>query len=851
MKTIQSMMIPIITMLFSACASVQTNEGTEGILEAQSVGLTYTLKRPPLLSLSFEANYGQTDPQVKYLSRGNDCTLYLTSTQAVLTLSKATNPSSQDRKRTVLSIEKQSEVRADSAPTVLQMKLLGANPNPKVLGLDKLSGTSNYFITNDPKKWHTNVPHYTKVKYEDVYSKIDLVYYHTNKGQLEYDFIIAPGADPQAITINLEGAEMIEVDRQGNLLLHLSDGRVYFHKPLVYQTIDGIRQKIAGSYVLKDKHRVGFQLGAYDSARYLVIDPLLVYSTYLGGSGGERGEGIAVDATGNAFVTGSTRSINFPTEDPLQDALAGSEDAFVTKLNPAGDALVYSTYLGGSGNETGFDISVDVAGNAYVTGTTTSIDLPVTENAFQNSARGSFDSFVVKLNPTGDALVYSTYLGGNNQDLGFGITIDSASNAYIAGRTGSVDFPVTPDGVQVTFGGGGIFGNDGFVTKLNPTGSSLVYSTYLGGSADDQSTDIAVDAAGNSYVIGNTESINFPTKNPLQPSLGGGSDAFVTKLNPAGDALVYSTYFGGSPIMASGFVENGLGIAVDGAGNAYLTGVTRSTNFPTVNPVQPTFGGGVNDAFVAKVNGSGSTIFYSTYLGGSGRDLGSDIAVDAAGNAYVIGRTESINFPTKDPLQDALAGSEDTFVTKFNPAGVALVYSTYLGGSGLGIGQEVGNAIAADAIGNAHVSGSTRSTDFPTADPFQPIFGGGSGDAFVAKIGPAVIAVAIDVKPSNPTNSINPSSKGVIAVVVLTSEDFYALEVDPDTVRFGPTDAAKAHTRAHIEDVDYDGDMDLLFHFRTQETGIQCGDTEATLTGDTWGGIAISGTDSINTIGCR
>ena len=455
-----------------------------------------------------------------------------------------------------------------------------------------------------------------------------------------------------------------------------------------------------------------FEVAAYDIRKTLFIDPL-IYSTYLGGSGGSGGTGIAVDRTGNAYITGGT-STGFPTVNPLQPGNGGSTDAFVSKFNSTGSALIYSTYLGGSGADVGSCIAVDSSGNAYVTGQTNSTDFP-TASPLQPANGGGYDAFVAKLNPTGSALVYSTYLGGKGDDFGAGIVADTSGNAYVTGGTKSTNFP-TMKPLQSTNGGTG----NAFVAKLNPTGSALVYSTYLGGSGYDGGASIAVHL-GNAYVTGQATSTNFPTVNPLQPAYGGAGDAFVAMVNRSGSALVYSTYLGGSAN------DRANSIAVDGAGNAYLTGSTNSNNFPTMKPLQGNRRGGL-DAFVTKINPTGSALVYSTYLGGSQDDSGSAIAVDQSGNAYVTGYTTSTNFRTVKPLQATNAGLSDAFAVKINPSGSGFAYATYLGGSG----DDHGNGIAQHA-GNAFVTGQTSSSNFPTMNPLQPA-NAGQVNVFVTEI---------------------------------------------------------------------------------------------------------------------
>ncbi len=632
------------------------------------------------LPLAFEVNRGQSDARVKFLSHSRGYTLFLTPTEAVLALGAPAKPKPSGKyfeplppglarlgfpealtvngQRSLL--ERAMTSAEPAALSVLRIKLVGANPKPNVEGIDLLPGKSNYFIGNDPKKWRTNVANYAQVEYGEIYPGVDLLYY-CNQRQLEHDFVVAPGADPRTITLGLEGADKVSIAADGDLVLDTDAGEVRLQKPLVYQEAASGRQEIAGWYRLKNTNQISFDVAAYDSTRPLVIDPVLVYSTYLGGGDFDVAFGVAVDSPGNAYVTGITCSSNFPTASPFQAAPGGGCDAFVTKLNPAGSGLVYSTYLGGSDYDQGNGIAVDSAGNAYVAGSTTSINFPTTTGGFQQTyGGGSRDAFVAKLNPAGSALVYSTYLGGSDGDGGQGIAVDAAGNAYVAGRTLSTNFPTTLGAFQTTIGGA----SDAFVTKLNPLGTGLVYSTYLGGSGDEFTSGggirIAVDPPGNAYVTGATSSTNFPTTpGAFQTTFGGISDAFVTKLNSAGSALVYSTYLGGSA------AENGRGIAADAVGNAYVTGYTDSTNFPTLNPIQAANGGG-SDVIVAKF-GPGGTLIYSTYLGGNGPNDGAfGITADSSGSAYVVGETNSTDFPTTTGgfQQTYAGGSRDVFVAK-------------------------------------------------------------------------------------------------------------------------------------------------------------------------------------------
>jgi hypothetical protein len=657
------------------------------------------------LPLAFEPNEGQTT--ANFLAHGSGYTLLLSADQATLGLQQAASPGSSGP----------NALGSAGTTEVLSMRLMGDNPAATASGLNKLAGVSNYLIGNNPADWHTNIPTYSQVEYQNVYPGINQIYYG-NQGQLEYDLVVNPGANPGTIRLQISGAQSMTLDANGNLVLHTPGGDVIEEAPVVYQEVNGVRQDVAGRYVLEDNNQVGFAVGAYDAGLPLTIDPILSYSTYLGGSGGNQGAGIAVDSAGNAYVTGFTSSTNFPTANPLRGTLDGTSDVFVSKLNAQGSALVYSTYLGGSGSDLGNAIAVDARGDAYLTGQTDSSDFP-TVNAFQRTLKSGpppgADSFVAELNPAGNALVYSSYLGGSGTDQGTGIAVGPAGNAYVTGHASSTDFP-TANALQPTLK---TTQGNAFVTKLNAQGS-LLYSTYLGGTGGDGGLGIAADAAGDAYVAGYTASSDFPTANAFQSTRKGG---FVTKINPQGSGLVYSTYLGGS---AGGDQANA--IAVDAAGNTYVTGRTFSTDFPTANAFQKTLKGAVN-AFVTKLNPQGSAPVYSTYLGGSNADFGGGIAIDAAGNAYVTGITDSTNFPIVNALQTSLKGTVNAFVTMVNAQGNALAYSTYLGGSG----NDNAAAIAVDGSGSAYVTGYTSSTDFPTASALESSPPGPS-NAFVTKI---------------------------------------------------------------------------------------------------------------------
>jgi hypothetical protein len=553
------------------------------------------------LPLSFEANQGQADPAVDFVAHAQGYALALNAREAVLSLHK------NAAKQTGVDVE------MPEPANVLHVQLNGADPRAPLVAQDLLPGTANYFIGNDPAQWHSAIPTYARVGYRTIYPGVDLVYYG-HQGQLENDFVVAPGADPSRIRLAFDGADGFDVDATGALVIHTAGGDVRLQAPVIYQE-GSDRQAVSGTYVLTDVAEVGFAVGAYDAAKPLIIDPVLVYSTFLGGLGDASGEGdlargIAVDAAGNAYVAGRTGSSDFPTTPgALQGTLGGSPDVFVTKLNATGTALVYSTFLGGSGFEDGLGIALDPAGNAYVTGSTGSSDFPTTPGAYQRTSHGA-DAFVTELNATGTALVYSTLLGRGSESRS--IAVDAAGNAYVTGTTLFADFPTTPGAFQRTLRGFPA----AFVTKLNATGSALVYSALLGGTTETEtgSSRVAVDADGSAYIAGGTFSSDFPTTpGAFQRTLRGASDVFVTKLNPTGASLVFSTLLGGSSSSQSeatltlsnpalpGTPLPHLAIAVDRAGRAYVAGFTDSADFPvTPGAVQRTLAGG-GDAFVTRI----------------------------------------------------------------------------------------------------------------------------------------------------------------------------------------------------------------------------------------------------------
>ncbi|HEY1336869.1 MAG TPA: SBBP repeat-containing protein [Bryobacteraceae bacterium] len=636
------------------------------------------------LPLAFEPNAGQSSAEVRYLARGASYTLHLNAGETVL----------GGRNR-----------------SPLRTRFSGANVSAAISGEGREASTTNYFIGNDPAQWRTSVPNFARVRYAGVYSGIDLVYYGT-EGTLEYDWVVAPGADPRQIRMDFDGADRLRIDTRGDLVITAGGSEYRDKRPVAYQEIAGKRVPVSGRWSLHGRE-ASFRLGAYDRNRTLIIDPPLIFASYYGGNGADYAYAVAADSVGNTYIAGSIGSANF--------GILGTEDAFVTKISPNG-SRIFTSFIGGNAADQANGIAVDVQGNMFVTGSTGSLDFPL-KGAIQPKTGGSGDVFAVKLAAGGAPLLYSTYLGGIANDSGSAIAIDAAGNAYIAGTTFSADFP-TVNPFQAAKGAQ----QDAFVAKINPTGTAWVYVTYLGGNNVDEANGIAVDAAGNAYVAGYTASTNFPLQSPLRTSNAASVDAFVTKLNPAGSALVYSTYLGGSA------TDYATAIAVDSSGSAYVTGIVTSDDFPVVNPIDPKLAShAVDDIFVTKLNPAGSALVYSTYLGGGSADDPYAIALDSGSNAYITGRTNSSDFPLVKAIQSTRFAF-DMFVAEINPAGSALLFSTFLGGNG----NESGRGIAVDHLGNIHIAGEVTSTDFPVKNAFQGATGGGGPqDALVLVMGDA------------------------------------------------------------------------------------------------------------------
>lgn len=703
----QAIKLVVLTLILSSFSYYLTNNYKN---ITNNISAKTSLKAP--LPISFEENLGQADKEVKFISHGKDYNLLLTSSKAIL-----------------LTNAKEFES--------LELEFLGANSNTQLIGKNKLTTKTNYLLGDNENNWQKSVNNYKEVIYKELYPGVDLVFYGKAKN-LEYDLVVAPKVDPGLVKLRFQELNnshqtSIEIDKQGDLLIETKSGLVRQHKPFIYQEIEGRQIAINGSYKKHNDNTIGFSLAEYNQDFPLVIDPEISFSTYLGGQLTDQASAIAVDREGNSYIVGTTSSNNFPLVKPLQASPGGGPlDIFIAKLSADGSSLVYTTYLGGSSIDQAFDIAVDSSNNIYITGLTISSNFP-TKSALQaQKGGGVFDAFVTKINASGSELVYSTYLGGNDDDQGFSLAVNQQGNVFVTGSTASRNFPGVTEGVL-----NGI--TDGFVTELNRQGTAVIYSRFLGGNDEDEASSIAIDSQDNAYITGDTFSPNFPLKDGVQANLAGGQDAFISKLNPSGD-VIYSSYLGGTGN------DSAIDIAVDLDGNAYITGSTASSNFPIKDALQIANAGG-GDAFITKITANGKELIFSTYLGGTLTDNASSIALDPSGNIYVSGTTFSTNFPMLRPVQDKNKGNNDVFLTKINSVGNNLLYSTYLGGAG----QDDSLGITVDTLGTTYLAGTSISTDFPVVNALQSV-SAGTADAFIAKIleplGPPVPDFSLSVTPS-------------------------------------------------------------------------------------------------------
>jgi uncharacterized protein (TIGR03437 family) len=769
--------------------------------------------------MSFEPNVGQAKTGVQYIARGSGYSVQLSAAS------------------TVLSLESRHE-----APLVMTFSGGHASGHTE---LDRLPGTANYFLGKDPQSWRHGVPTFGRIRYTNLYPGVDVVYYGSQR-RLEYDLIVAPGSDPNQIRLHFSGAGKPKLNSEGELAFEGPGNSFTQHVPVAYQLRDGVREPVEAHYRVMLSGDVAFSLGAYDRSRTLTIDPTLSYASYLGGNNNDGISAVKVDAAGSMYIAGYTASANFKTtagavQGTSQGRTANGQyfgfgDAFVAKLNPAGTALLYCTYLGGAADDFASSLAIDASGNAYVAGSTQSANFPVTAGAYQTRFGGKTDdafysrgdAFVVKLSPAGDRIIWGTFLGGTSNDMAWAIAIDSSGNPTIVGDTISTDFPVTANAISKTFRGGANSATnpsgDAFVAKFNAAGTTLLYSSYIGGKSHDMARAVSLDAQGNTYIAGGTYSSDFPTTPGAFQVKGGvvetsdydgaADDGWIMKINSQG-AIVYSTYLGGS------YRDTIFGLAVDAATNVYVTGRTRSANFPvTANPLQKNYGGAGargsggdswdGDAFIAKLNPAGSALVFSTFVGGTADEAGSDIVLDSDGNAYVVGYTLSTEFPTSsDALQNKFAGfggqglttglpapegdvnTGDAFLLKVDATG-KLLYSSFFGGSA----DDFGASIAIDSARNVYIGGVTLSANLPTSSPIQSSYGGGAslfprGDAFFAKFDFGGKVAAVPTKVSfvdNPPASGSAGASFGSPLTVLVSDSVNA-PISGVTVTFTATNA--------------------------------------------------------------
>ncbi len=704
------------------------------------------------LPLLFVENRGQTDPQVAFTTQAGGATVFFTPTGVTYALVES--PPDADALASARH-RPGAPARAAASPApsrrwAIKLDFIGANPNVRPHGEEPAETIVSYF-RGRPDQWHTGLRTFGRIVYPDLWPGVDLVYYGAG-GALKYEFVVRPGADPRQIRLAYRGAEGVTINAAGQLAVRTPAGDLMDDVPVAWQ--DGLagRTPVEVDYAFADTvsqlptssnqpsaANFGFQIGPYDRTRTLILDPtVFFYCGYIGGAEYDGARDVAVDAAGNAYITGVTTStqVSFPVHGGPDLTFNGTADVFVVKIGAGGTSLTYAGYIGGAGDDSGHGIAVDAAGNAYILGDTSSdqTTFPVTVGPDLTYSGGNTDAFVAKINPSGTALIYAGYIGGGGEEESSRISTDDAGNAYVTGTTSSdqTTFPVS-GGPDLTFNGG----RDAFVVKINQVGTALVYAGYVGGIEGDSGHGIAVDGAGNAYIVGETfsDQASFPVKGGPDVTYNGGGDAFVAKLDSTG-ALTYAGYIGGDTL------DSGHDIAVDEDGNAYVTGTTYSDqdSFPVLGGPDLTYNGvGWGDAFVAKVSPDGSNLLYAGYIGGDSADAGYGIAVDAAGSAYITGGTTSdqASFPVRDgpdvTYNGSVSGWGDAFIAKVDPSGTMLIYAGYIGGAS----DESGTGIAVDIMNNAYVTGTTDSNQatFPVVGGPDLTYNGGYRDAFIVKVG--------------------------------------------------------------------------------------------------------------------
>lgn len=698
------------------------------------------------LPINFIQNRGQVNGKALFYARTQGYTLWITKDGLIFDAVKGgiTGKKKRDNTKAKNGKRKSTTVIRD----VSGLFFPGSRKDLEIVMSDISEHKVNYLIGNDPSKWHVNISTSKLILYKNIYPNIDLKVYGIER-QIEYDWIVKPGGDPKKIRMEYQSVKDTRIDKEGNLVIETEFGELMHRKPVSYQNVKGNKVKVKVNFKRIRRNTYEFEVNEYNSKCELIIDPLvLVYSTYLGGSGVDGScSTMALHPDGAVYLTGCTESYDFPTLNPISTSYSGREDCIVCKIAPDGLSLIYSTYIGGSAQERGHAIAVDTQGAAYVTGFTYSTDFP-TWNAFQQWNDGDSDAYVVKLAPSGDSFVFSTYLGGYYFDSGKGIAVDDSGYIYVTGLAWG-GFPLK-NPISSYHGGG-----DVFITKMTANGNALIYSTYLGGNTYDSGVSLVLDTQGAVYVAGKTRSYNFPLQNPIQSQYMGGDDALVLKIDASGKQLMFSTYLGGSNY------DSAYSICLGQDGSIYISGSTESANFPTKLGIQNSFGG-VRDAFFSKLDPTGNTLIYSSYLGGDGYENSSCVMVNKEGEIYLRGYTDSLNFPVKDN-REKIAGGKDIFIVKINSAGNDLIFSNFLGGSDDDICHI--SAIALGPLGEVYVAGNTYSVDFPTKNPFQAQNAGGS-DFFIAKM---VSDDSPTVKITAPEN--NAAVSGAVDIQVEAGDD--------------------------------------------------------------------------------
>ncbi len=666
-----------------------------------TISVTKNLASMPI---AFTENQGQWDDEVLYRANAGGATMWFTLNGVFYQFTRRIiDENSIDSDENFDPIYYNFDREPNNIETMMIKAIfVGINSSPVLRSEELMEYKCNYFIGNDPEKWKSDVSNYQAIVYENIYNGIDLKYYGNGR-QMEYDFICDPGVDISQIRIQYEGVESISVNALGELVVETKWNSVTEEHPVVYQMEGSTRKEISGLYQLFENNTFSFELGNdYDPTKAVIIDPVLEYSSYLGGvSEGENSTDIEIDDNGNVYITGYAFSSDFPTLNPYQEEWAGSWDVFLTKIDSTGENLIFSTYFGGSVSETSKGIKLDMNGSIYLTGHTNSPDFP-TINAYQ-SIYDSCDAFIAKFSNSGNELIYSTYLGGSNYEACASIDIDSAGCAYVTGFTKSIDFPtVNPiqeyqDGQEV------------FITKMNANGDDIIYSTFLGGSGSELGQEIVVDSEGNVYIVGLTNSTDYPVQNPFQIQNSGLYDVFLTKLNSIGSSILYSTYLGGE---SNDHCSN---IVLGDPGEIYLAGGTISAEFPVVNAYQDNHAGDA-DIFITKLNYLENEIEFSTFFGGSSSESVHGLSIDSTGVIYLGGNTNSLDFPLFEPFQNSFQGlNHDCYFTYFNSDITEIIFSTYLGGSS----DDVIASLVGNNSGAVYFVGSSISEDFPVRNAFQ------------------------------------------------------------------------------------------------------------------------------------